>query len=115
MDAKEAITELEKMEAYENYVLNCIADDDVSETAEVQRNIKSLQLAISALEKVETLEAENARLREKETPKEAISTGYWQVHRGGRLLVECPSCGGKIGYLEKFCSECGQAIKIDKE
>ena len=102
MDAKEAIEEFNKYKSagFNNYA---------------QPSGMAVMLAFEALEKVETLEAENARLRERETPKEAISTGYWQVNIGGRLLVECPSCGGKIGYLEKFCSECGQAIKIVKE
>ena len=99
MDAKEAIAALNAgiTEAKEHYERRKDEDDVTM--------IELFSVCVEALEKVETLEAENARLREKETPKEAISTGYWQVNMGGRLLVECPICGGKIGYLEKFCSE----------
>ena len=104
MDAKEAIVELTKMLYYENYVFNCIADDNEPETVEVQRNIKSLQLAISALEKVETLEAENARLREKETPKKPkyINNGCNCQCCDRRLpdaiLQCCPYCGQRIDW-----------------
>ena len=45
MDAKEAINILAKMQNYDS-----------------KRNVEALELAISSLEKVETLEAENARL-----------------------------------------------------
>ena len=47
MDAKEAIIILAKMQNYDS-----------------KENVEALEIAISALEKVETLEAENARLRE---------------------------------------------------
>ena len=99
MDAKEAINILAKMQNYDS-----------------EENVEALEKAINALEKVETLEAENARLREKETPKEPryVKEGY----------AYCPNCGDNVNeWLEyqnefisyKFCSNCGQAIKNDKE
>ena len=97
MDAKEAINILAKMQNYDS-----------------KRNVEALELAISALEKVETLEAENARLREKETPKEPR-----YVKEGDAY---CPICGDSVNawlgdefISYKFCSNCGQAIKNDKE
>ena len=102
MDAKEAINILAKMQNYDS-----------------KRNVAALELAISALEKVETLEAENARLREKEVPKEPR-----YVKEGDAY---CPICGDSVNawlgdefisdefISYKFCSNCGQAIKNDKE
>ena len=70
------------------------------------------KMAISALEKVETLEAENARLREKETPKKPVD-------------YKCPCCGESV-FLEtragwyqvehhlKVCEKCGQKIDWSK-
>ena len=75
---------------------------------------KAYELAVEALEKVETLEAENARLREKETPKEPryVKEGY----------AYCPICGDNVNQWfgdefisYKFCPNCGQPIKNDKE
>ena len=77
-----------------------------------QKCDEATELAISALEKVETLEAENARLRERETPKEPVqkedSAYGWAWY--------CPNCGVFIDpSTYKHCPECGQAIKNDKE
>ena len=84
-----------------------------------ENDLVGIDLAISALEKVETLEAENARLREKETPKEPR-----YVKEGDAY---CPICGDSVNawlgdefisdefISYKFCSNCGQAIKNDKE
>lgn len=102
MDAKEAIKILAKMQNYDS-----------------KENVEALEIAIEALEKVETLEAENARLREKETPKEPR-----YVKEGDAY---CPICGDSVNawlgdefisdefISYKFCSNCGQAIKNDKE
>ena len=100
MDAKEAIVYMKKarslhIERYGDNKKICLYD-----------------MAISALEKVETLEAENARLRERETPKEPTDKRYWH---GGLLGAKCPNCQKIIGGYEKFCPNCSQAIKIDKE
>ena len=82
-------------------------------------DFKAHELAVEAFKKVETLEAENARLREKETPKEPI-----YVKEGDAY---CPICGDSVNawlgdefisdefISYKFCSNCGQAIKNDKE
>ena len=96
MDAKEAINILAKMQNYDS-----------------KRNVAALELAISALEKVETLEAENARLREKETPKEPID-------------YKCPCCGESVflktraGWYQvehhlKVCEKCCQKIDWSSE
>ena len=69
------------------------------------------EVAISALEKVETLEAENARLREKETPKEHGPVS-WNIDRWS---IHCPSCDAEIDDDSDFCKCCGQAIKNVKE
>ena len=50
----------------------------------------------------EAIEAENARLREKETPKEVI------FDSGNRLCGECMEI---IKAYESHCPFCGQAIK----
>lgn len=65
------------------------------------------RLAISALKKVETIEAENARLREKETPKEHGPVS-WNIDRWS---IHCPSCDAEIDDDSDFCKCCGQAIK----
>jgi len=64
MDAKEAIAALNAgiTEAKEHYERRKDEDDVTM--------IELFSVCVEALEKVETLEAENARLREKETPKE---------------------------------------------
>ena len=91
MDAKEAINILAKMQNYDS-----------------KENVEALEIAISALEKVETLEAENARLKEKETPKEPVK--YNNFHR-------CPSCEEGLLPKQNFCDECGQKLdwSSDKE
>ena len=94
MDAKEAINILAKMQNYDS-----------------KENVEALEIAISALEKVETLEAENARLREKETPKEHGPVS-WNIDRWS---IHCPSCDAEIDDDSDFCKCCGQAIKNDKE
>lgn len=135
MDAKEAI----KLLKGEPVFLN--------DFPEVKRK-QAARLAVSALEKVEKLEtenarlkvvnnrfyedmtlykrqidklvdlkeslyAENARLREKETPKALNMNGDW---------LSCPTCGCNLaGSIPNYCRECGQrfknfkAIKNDKE
>ena len=104
MDAKEAIRYMVKQKV------------DCATRYGDNRVMACYQMAIEALEKVETLEAENARLREKETPKEPryVKEGY----------AYCPNCGDNVNeWLEyqnefisyKFCSNCGQAINNDKE
>ena len=97
MDAKEAIEEFNKYKSvgFNNYA---------------QPSGMAVMLAFEALEKVETLEAENARLREKETPKEPR-----YVKEGDAY---CPICGDNVNewlgdefISYKFCPDCGQAIK----
>ena len=94
MNAKEAINILAKMQNYDS-----------------KRNVEALEIAISALEKVPVLEAENARLREKETPKEH-NQPRWNIDR---WTINCPGCDGEIDDDSDFCKWCGQAIKNDKE
>lgn len=72
---------------------------------------KAHELAVEAFEKVEALEAENARLRERETPKEHGQVS-WNIDRWS---MHCPSCGAEIDDDSDFCKWCGQAIKNDKE
>ena len=97
MDAKEAINILAKMQNYDS-----------------KENVEALKIAINALEKVETLEAENARLRAKEIPKEPrhVKEGH----------AYCPTCGDNVNewlgdefIYYKYCGNCGQAIKNDKK
>ena len=72
-----------------------------------QKEIDSLGLAISALEKVETLEAENARLREKETPKAIKQRAY--NFRGEEVGV-CPN-NHKVQVYDNYCHICGQKLE----
>ena len=95
MDAKEAIEQFNK---YKNAGFNNYA----------QPKGEAIMLAFEALEKVETLEAENARLREKETPQKPK-----EKPQGG--IIKCPVCGEFINWYAHFCWNCGQAIKNDKE
>ena len=103
-------------------------EDIIMDAKEAIKNLKVLRdfpfikitdgtaaAAISALEKVETLEAENARLRERETPKEVIAKGMELMCSNCNevLMVECDF--GQDISLPKYCWNCGQAIKIDKE
>ena len=103
MDAKEAIEYMKKARSLH---------------VERYRDSEKIGLynnAIDALEKVETLEAENARLREKETPKEPINK---------EMELMCPNCNevlmiecdfGQEISMPKHCWACGQAIKNYKE
>ena len=82
---------------------------------------KAHELAVEALEKVPTLEAENARLREKETPKEPI------MKEGNNRDLFCSICGARVSdvadriinsdNLQKYCGVCGQLLdwSSDKE
>ena len=121
MDAKEAIEEIKSIkQRTQNYYDRHKDFFNIEGTKkETENELNSLSLAISALEKVETLEAENARLKEKETPKKANDQyGYYY----------CPQCHNQITtevfndetqeheYAPmKFCPYCGQAINNDKE
>ena len=68
--------------------------------------LNAYKLAVEALEKVPTLEAENARLRERETPKKPTKDG-----RCYKCTCDYPLYSGKaFANREKFCSRCGQAI-----
>lgn len=59
-------------------------------------------------QEIKQLQAENARLREKETPQKPK-----EKPQGG--IIKCPVCGEFINWYAHFCWNCGQAIKIDKE
>lgn len=101
MDAKEAIEYLNKQKT------------DCANSYGDNRVIECYKTAISALEKVPVLEVENARLREKETPKEPTKDG-----RCYKCTCGYPLYSGKaFANREKFCSRCGQAIdwSSDKE
>ena len=86
-----------------------------------ENDLVGIDLAISALEKVETLEAENARLRERETPKEPI------MKEGNNRDLFCSICGARVSdvadriinsdNLQKYCGVCGQKLdwSSDKE
>ena len=88
--AKEALEQCEKKTAY--------------------KQAEFYKVAIEALEKVETLEAENAKLKEKEIPKEPICEDY---------AFKCPSCKSNLSLKESddgdyfhadYCTDCGQKI-----
>ena len=101
MDAKEAINILAKMQNYDS-----------------KRNVEALEMAISALEKVPLLEAENARLREKEIPKEPIKKNLSHYEEGSLCIHfehYCPVCKHLVESVYDYCGFCGQAIKNDKE
>ena len=108
MDAKEAIENLKNYPMYNYY----FPDTKISQAT---------RLAISALEKVETLEAENARLREKQTPvkirteTEGIYEPYDDVPIGRKVNLYCGKCGKPLNAYHDYCYWCGQAIKNDKE
>ena len=106
MDAKEAIEYMKKarslhVERYRD-----------SEKIGLYNNV------IDALEKVETLEAENARLRGKETPKEPI------MKEGNNRDLFCSICGARVSdvadriinsdNLQKYCGVCGQKLDWKK-
>ena len=82
---------------------------------------KAHELAVEAFEKVETLEAENARLKEKETPvkirteTEGIYEPYDDVPVGRKVNLYCGKCGKPLTAYHDYCYWCGQAIKNDKE
>lgn len=91
MDAKEAI----------EYLKSMLFPSDMSEST--LKAIAVNRMAISALEKVPVLEAENARLEERETPKTLKMNGDW---------LSCPNCGCNFaGSIPNYCRECGQRFK----
>ena len=100
MDAKEAIENLKNYPMYNYY----FPDTKISQAT---------RLAISALEKVETLEAENVRLREKETPKAIKQRAY--NFRGEEVGV-CPN-NHRVQVYDNYCHICGQKLDwaSDKE
>ena len=107
MDAKEAIEYFKEVEFIDKW-----GPDEAGNGDSLIKQANDARLtAISALEKVETLEAENARVRERETPKEHGPVS-WNIDRWS---IHCPSCGAEIDDDSDFCKWCGQAIKIDKE
>lgn len=67
---------------------------------------KAYELAVEALEKVETLEAENARLREKETPKEPYSQEWAEFDTKEGVC----NCGWLIRDSQRYCPDCGQKL-----
>ena len=71
MDAKEAINILAKMQNYDS-----------------KENVEALEIAISALEKVETLETENAKL--KELACEKCKSNETRVCFSTQSGYECP-------------------------
>ena len=109
MDTKEAI----------KYLKSMLFTSDMSEST--LKAIAVNKMAISALEKVETIEAENARLREKETPvkirteTEEIYEPYDDVPIDRKVNLYCGKCGKPLNAYHDYCYWCGQAIKIDKE
>ena len=82
---------------------------------------KAHELAVEAFEKVEALETENARLREKETPKRIM------MKEGNNRDLFCSICGARVSdvadkiinkdTLQKYCGVCGQKLdwSSDKE
>ena len=78
---------------------------------------KAHELAVDALKKVETLETENARLKEKQTPvkirteTEGIYEPYDDVPIGRKVNLYCGKCGKPLNAYHDYCYWCGQAIK----
>lgn len=71
-----------------------------------------------ALEKVEKLEAEIARLREKEKPKIPLKKDLSHYEEGSLCIHfehYCPVCKHLVESVYDYCGFCGQAIKNDKE
>ena len=51
-------------------------------------------------------------LKERNTPKEAIITGYNRAI--GCKVGECPKCGAMTRDYLTFCSECGQRLRWEE-
>ena len=123
MDAKEAIKVVKSIkQATQDYYDRHKGFYDTADAKEdVEKELAGINVAISALEKVETLEAENARLREKETPKKPI------MKEGNNRDLFCSICGARVSdvadriinsdNLQKYCGVCGQLLdwSSDKE
>ena len=109
MENKEAI---EKLKNYEKTLFTA--------SGKLALSIE-LEMAISALEKVEVLEAENTRLKEKQTPvkirteTEGIYEPYDDVPIGRKVNLYCGKCGKPLNAYHNYCYWCGQPINNDKE
>lgn len=88
MDVKEAL-----MMAIENLQTNSIWYEK-----DTQRDI---DIVCNTAKRVETLKAENARLREKETPKVPVKYNNFHI---------CPNCEEVLLPKQNFCDECGQKL-----
>ena len=109
MDAKEAIKVVKSIkQATQDYYDRHKGFYDTADAKEdVEKELAGINVAISALEKVETLEAENARLREKETPKAIKQRAY--NFRGEEVGV-CPN-NHKVQVYDNYCHICGQKLE----
>lgn len=66
------------------------------------------------IRQIDVLYAEKRReLRERDTPKAAIITGY--NFAIGCKVGECPVCGAMTRDIERFCRDCGQRLGWEDE
>ena len=76
---------------------------------------EDMKNAIQALEEVEQYRAlgtveELKEAREKQVAKKPKSEQYFYG-----VLDRCPVCEGRLYYEQKYCDECGQALKWGEE
>lgn len=68
---------------------------------------------LGAYENTGLTPSEIIELKERDTAKEPIITGY--NHAVGCKVGECPKCGTMSRDYMNFCNECGQRLKWEEK
>ena len=71
--------------------------------------VRKAIIELARYEKTGLIPGQIRELKERDTAKEAIITGYNRAI--GCKVGKCPKCGGMTRDISEFCDECGQRLK----
>lgn len=109
MDTRIMIKELERVEEKYKHDKVFTGQLNVAEMAhDARRRLEELEPYEDAGLTVEQIRV----LKERDTAKEAIITGYNRAV--GCKVGECPKCGTMARDYMNFCNNCGQRIKWEE-
>ena len=81
--------------------------------AEMAHDTRKRLEELKAYEDIGLTPEQIRKLKERDTAKAAIITGYNRAV--GYKVGECPICGAMVRDIMNFCDECGQRLKWEEK
>ena len=85
----------------------------VIDPGKVKKYAMTIYWVLKKYEDTDLTPQQIAELKERDTAKTAIITGYNRAI--GCKVGECPKCGTMSRNYMNFCNECGQRLKWEEE